>query len=606
MEKIKLVIWDLDETFWKGTLSEEGIEEIKENTEIVKILSSRGIINSISSKNNFDSARKKLIELGVWEYFIFPSINWQPKGIAIRDLIENCQLRDINVLFIDDNHLNLKEAKFYNENLNIAEPQFIQSILSHLSFKGKEDQKLSRLAQYKILEKKSSAKKLFQNDNLKFLESSNIQVELIQNDNILLNINRVVELLERTNQLNFTKIRSKKTEISSLLNDSDYNCALVRVKDNFGDYGLVGFYALNIKQNHLQHFTFSCRILNLGIAQYIYSILNFPSIKIVPEVAEQLDKITPNWISEISKNDKILTSNSKKNNNSKLRIFFKGGCDLQQMIFYLNANNFDIFEETNYVGENNFPIHQEHTQILLDSQSLSQEHKDYVQNTSFLPFADSKYYKTSLFEAKYDCVIISVLMDYTNELYLHKTKNILLPLGGYYNNWSDEENDETLLDSYVKKNVNVERDTLHKFRKYFKHIGQITPDKFTENLNSLRNLIDSNVPIIFINGAELESPNPKEKLALSRHIIMNKTLDKFIEKSDNTFLLDVREIVTNSKQLLNNIRHYDRESYKKLSLELLSILNSKVDNSIKISVKSKFKEKGIIKLLHKLKNKIIN
>ena len=87
---------------------------------------------------------------------------------------------------------------------------------------------------------------------------------------------------------------------------------------------------------------------------------------------------------------------------------------------------------------------------------------------------------------------------------------------------------------------------------------------------------------------------------------MNKTLDKFIEKSDNTFLLDVREIVTNSKQLLNNIRHYDRESYKKLSLELLSILNSKVDNSIKISVKSKFKEKGIIKLLHKLKNKIIN
>ena len=45
---------------------------------------------------------------------------------------------------------------------------------------------------------------------------------------------------------------------------------------------------------------------------------------------------------------------------------------------------------------------------------------------------------------------------------------------------------------------------------------------------------------------------------------------------------------------------------KKLSLELLSILNSKVDNSIKISVKSKFKEKGIIKLLHKLKNKIIN
>ncbi len=89
MDKIKLVIWDLDETFWKGTLSEgEGIIPIEENITIVRNLCSRGIMNSIVSKNNFEDARSKLIELGIWEYFIFPVIDWKPKGLAIKQLIK--------------------------------------------------------------------------------------------------------------------------------------------------------------------------------------------------------------------------------------------------------------------------------------------------------------------------------------------------------------------------------------------------------------------------------------------------------------------------------------------------------------------------------------
>ena len=53
MEPIKLVIWDLDETFWKGTLSEGQIYPIKKNIEIIETLTKRGIINSIVSKNDY-------------------------------------------------------------------------------------------------------------------------------------------------------------------------------------------------------------------------------------------------------------------------------------------------------------------------------------------------------------------------------------------------------------------------------------------------------------------------------------------------------------------------------------------------------------------------
>ena len=52
-EKIKLVIWDLDETFWKGTLSEEHVSIPEENRRLVLRMTDIGIVNSICSKNDF-------------------------------------------------------------------------------------------------------------------------------------------------------------------------------------------------------------------------------------------------------------------------------------------------------------------------------------------------------------------------------------------------------------------------------------------------------------------------------------------------------------------------------------------------------------------------
>ena len=47
---VKLVVWDLDDTFWNGTLSEEAVTPVAENIALVKQLAARGIISSICSK----------------------------------------------------------------------------------------------------------------------------------------------------------------------------------------------------------------------------------------------------------------------------------------------------------------------------------------------------------------------------------------------------------------------------------------------------------------------------------------------------------------------------------------------------------------------------
>jgi len=102
-EPIRLIIWDLDETFWKGTLTEGGIEYITDNQSIVIELAQRGIMNSICSKNDFNSVQNLLKNHSIWDHFIFPSINWESKGHRVAAIVEATQLRAPTVLFIDDN-----------------------------------------------------------------------------------------------------------------------------------------------------------------------------------------------------------------------------------------------------------------------------------------------------------------------------------------------------------------------------------------------------------------------------------------------------------------------------------------------------------------------
>ncbi|QIL77822.1 hypothetical protein [Hymenobacter sp. HDW8] len=121
-EPIKLIIWDLDDTFWRGTLSEGAVEAIADNLELVRATAACGIVHTIVSKNDFAAAEAKLVELGIRDLFVFPQISWQPKGPIIKELLAQMQLRAPNALFLDDNPINRAEAQYYNPQLQVADP----------------------------------------------------------------------------------------------------------------------------------------------------------------------------------------------------------------------------------------------------------------------------------------------------------------------------------------------------------------------------------------------------------------------------------------------------------------------------------------------------
>src|SRR6266851_3347069 len=130
MENIRLVVWDLDNTFWQGTLTEGGFAYSPERHEIVIALAGRGIMSSICSNNHHDQVAAILRESGIWDYFIFPDIGWDPKGPRIAALIKAVQLRPQTVLFVDDNTMNRAEASFYVPGLQTAAETFVAGMLA--------------------------------------------------------------------------------------------------------------------------------------------------------------------------------------------------------------------------------------------------------------------------------------------------------------------------------------------------------------------------------------------------------------------------------------------------------------------------------------------
>ena len=73
---VKVLVWDLDNTLWHGTLMEGDDVRLRPGVvDVIKTLDSRGILHSIASKNDHGEAIAKVREFGLEEYFLYPQIH---------------------------------------------------------------------------------------------------------------------------------------------------------------------------------------------------------------------------------------------------------------------------------------------------------------------------------------------------------------------------------------------------------------------------------------------------------------------------------------------------------------------------------------------------
>jgi FkbH-like protein len=98
-----------------------------------------------------------------------------------------------------------------------------------------------------------------------FLASLALTVTLQRDDPVTLQ--RVTQLINKTNQFNLTTIRRSENEVAALFDSGQHSVYAASVDDRFGSYGLVGVAVVDWQADIgvIDTLLLSCRVLKRGI-----------------------------------------------------------------------------------------------------------------------------------------------------------------------------------------------------------------------------------------------------------------------------------------------------------------------------------------------------
>ena len=573
--KTKLIIWDLDDTFWDGTLSEGGVSFKEENLKLVEELTTKGIMNSICSKNDLLGVKSEFITNGYikyWQMFLFPSINWEAKGQRVKSIIEAMQLREENVIIIDDNDTNIKEIKYYCPNIMSAPPTQIPKIAKELYLVNDYDFEYTRLKQYKILEAKNKDKLLSKSSNEDFLRNSNIKICIKKDcEN---NIDRIQRLILRTNQLNFTKNRVNKEMLADIFaNKEKYDSAYIIAEDKYGNYGICGFYVLNKENNSLEHFLFSCRIMNMGVEQFVYKHLGEPDIKIAFPVSSSLNAYE-DWIRLV---DNIELKQKEEKPKSNLNILFKGACDLYSTINYIDG---DCNIDTEFPFWNKKLVYvSAHTHPAFIEQTHRLSHNELMSLTRTFPYPQPEEFNTEFFDPKYKVIILSLLQAAYRGIYINKNNGHYAEYGYINCDVTDENNWDKVLSSIPEQFKEQNRKILMEFKNNYTFAGNPPIDLLMQNLKYIREHLNPETNLIFILGSEIKTDKTLEGYdgVCDMHILLNKHVREFAKKYDNIDIVEITDLIQSDDDYSECINHFSRRIYVEIARKIIDITNRRLN-----------------------------
>ena len=282
----KCVVVDLDNTLWGGIVGEDGIEGIHVGEDpIGKIylgiqrwllrLKKRGIILAVCSKNDnhiakevFDRHPDMLLRYSDFACFV---ANWKTKADNMAYIKQVLNIGFDSIIFLDDNPA--EREIIHNAYPDVLVPELPNDPANWLDYmaglncfetatSSKED--ADRTRQYQEEAKRVEYKETFKNVT-EYLESLEMKAKVLPLDSFT--IPRVAQLMQRTNQFNLRTVRHSAEELNTMATEVNFVPLVIRVRDKFGDYGIVS--VIIGKQSGLEMFIdtwlMSCRVLGRGL-----------------------------------------------------------------------------------------------------------------------------------------------------------------------------------------------------------------------------------------------------------------------------------------------------------------------------------------------------
>jgi len=282
-DMVKCLIWDLDNTVWRGTLVEaDGCRLKKGVKSILSQLDKRGILLSIASANDQDLAISLLCKKGIDHFFLYPQIGWANKVSSIYKISKALDI-PLNALgFIDDEPYEIEQVKQLIPPVRTYLADEYTDLLNreefNPSYNTKESQSRRMLyVQGKARENEQNRIPCSLSD---FLISCGTEMTLRRAT--YSDLPRLLELMHRTHQLNATGHIYTEVQIRSFLADQQYKIYVAELRDRFVDYGRIGLAIVHCfkKEFRVIAFLLSCRILGRGVGTVFLTWLQAQACKL--------------------------------------------------------------------------------------------------------------------------------------------------------------------------------------------------------------------------------------------------------------------------------------------------------------------------------------
>lgn len=253
----KALVLDLDNTLWGGVIGDDGPENIGLGMETprgmaftafqayLKQLMGMGILLNVNSKNeetialtgfNHPGARLKR------EDFIEFYANWEGKHENMQKIASALNLMLDSCVFVDDNPVERDSMRGFLPQVEVPEmgqPEDYIRLISHSGF-----------FESTVFSTDDSKRVTFYQDNLqrKQMESSfsdyneyliSLEMESTLRPFETETIERVTQLINKTNQFNMTTRRYTETEIATVVGDPTYYTLCANLLDKFGENGII-------------------------------------------------------------------------------------------------------------------------------------------------------------------------------------------------------------------------------------------------------------------------------------------------------------------------------------------------------------------------------
>ncbi|MCU0532557.1 MAG: HAD-IIIC family phosphatase [Hydrococcus sp. Prado102] len=265
---IKCVVWDLDNTIWNGVLLEgDRISVTPSVVEIIKTLDSRGILQSVASKNDYNNAIVKLQELGLAEYFLYSQINWNSKASSIQEIAKLLNIGIDTIAFIDDQLFELEEVAFSLPEVFCINAIELDRVLDLPEMNPRfitEDSRKRRLM-YISDRDRNQIESEFTGTKEEFLATLNMNFTISSAKEE--DLQRAEELTVRTNQLNTTGYTYSYDELAQLRLSENHKLLIASLDDKYGSYGKIGLVVIECLEKiwTIKLLLMSCRVMSRGV-----------------------------------------------------------------------------------------------------------------------------------------------------------------------------------------------------------------------------------------------------------------------------------------------------------------------------------------------------